>query len=299
MTINRRQLLKTFAISPLALTWPVKAAAKIFGSTAGACNCINIVLHGFFFLEFQKDENGKDMLVVATPPYKPHTFGCRDHGKWRLQAPSMCDSDLRTRLTPGSKLNFPTRMLSFSKTDLQLSGNFINAANNYPILLLLPPPADIVPLRLGKRSDLHLNDGNVKTSIDNYCDPTYLGLVLRLKYAGGDLILPKTRSYYAEHCNLPDITEMKKVLQAARDTFSSKFDLDMPDIPPAVVSLDKQKDLPDEISPDDESAIMEADPCFAPNPKSLERNQAHLNEGPRNDQRSVEPATCPLFGVRS
>ena len=287
--MNRRHFVKTLAIAPLLFTKPA-SAISMFGS----CSCVNILLHGFFFLEFQKDENDKDMLVVATPPYPYHEFGCRDHGRWRLQNPSMCDSDLRTKLAPGSKLKFPTKMLSFSKTDLQIGHPFIDVTKAYPILLKLPPPLDIVPLRLGKRSDVHLLDGKAKRSIDSYCDPTFLGLVLRLKYDSAsptDPLFPKTRNFYAEHCNLPDINEMKNILNAARASFGNEFDLDMADIPPAVVPSDKQNDLPDEISPDDESAIMEGDPCFAANFHSLKRQE--------EDERSVEPATCPIFGVRS
>jgi hypothetical protein len=118
-----------------------------------------------------------------------------------------------------------------------------------------------------------------------------MGLVIRLKYylQKPDPLFPKALNYYAEHCMpVTDVKEMRMVLKAAKDYINSKFDLDMSDVPSATVLLDKQKDLPDEISPDDEISILEGDPCYTAQPERLKSL----------DELSVEPATCPIFGIR-
>src|SRR5258708_1247233 len=119
MIKNRRQFLKTLSLSPLLFAHSGTSVTSLFGSTAGPCKCINILLHGFFFLEFQKDEFGKDMLVVASPIVEGHTPFFRDHDSQQLQR-STPVIDLRTQITPGSRLDFPDQMLSFSRGDIKI-----------------------------------------------------------------------------------------------------------------------------------------------------------------------------------
>lgn len=305
MLRDRRYFLRMVALSPLTIRGPQAFAARLFGSTAGPCNCINILLHGFFFMEFQKDDQGKDMLVVASPQVDGHQPLYRDHDSWLLQPPDPV-IDLRGALSPGSRQSFPDRVLCFSRKDISLPRDyFVSLANNYSLLMKLPLPRDIVPLRLGLRADLPLSGGNVARSIEHASNSEHVALVVRLKYDDiSDPFFPSTRSYYEEHCYFPDIGDVKAALDAARTVFGKEFDLDIPDLKDAIVDLDNQSDLPDEISPDDEIALSEGAPCLPSGAKDVKKHQSRRgnhrsknHDSKEGDDRTVEPSTCPLFGV--
>jgi hypothetical protein len=295
---TRRSLLKLLALAPAVFS--TRSYCEIFGGTTGPCKCINILLHGFFFLEFQKDEQGQDMLVAVSPTYSGHCFYFRDHGKWQPQQVQPM-YDLRSSLTRGSHLTFPEEMLQFSRGNISAGSQyFIDLTKSYALVLKLPPPRNIVALRKGLRSDLKFDPGNVATSIANLAKSANVGLVMRLKYdSTTDPLFPVTRNFYAEHCYPPDLTEMKNVMDAARAVFGKQFDLNITSIPNVIVQQDGQSDLPAEISPDDETALMEGEPCYsmASTVMASHHEVSAITQDAPGDGRSVQPATCPILGI--
>jgi len=286
MSLNRRHFLKMLGVgSILALSNPLLEA---YASTAGPCSCVNILLHGFFFMEFQDD-----MLLVASPKHQPHQVLFRDSGGALQPLSSLID--LRDALQPGSKTTFPSKILQFSRSDIKLNRPFIdkNNPNQYACFMQLPKPHDIVPLRLGKVADLSPNPGNVANSIKRLCDVN-TATVTRLKYFPKTSAPFKTRSFYAEHCHPPKACEVNNTFDAARAVFGKEFDLTIKGVESITLGKDKRSDLPDEIELDDENALEEirsaASSCPPPLcPPPCPPGKVCIE--------SVEVATCPHFGV--
>jgi hypothetical protein len=239
-------------------------------------------------MEFQGD-----MLVVACPKFDHHLFLYDDHRNPRAAQRSVFSgiTDLRHNLQPGSTDSFPSDVLSFVKSDIHLSRKYFidfGSIEKYEALLMLPLPEEIFALRRGTIQSFTDNaeSGNVKSSIVNV-NASGAALVTRLKYFASAKNPPPfvTRSYYAEHCYDPDICEVNAALDAARAAFGKEFDLKIKGLTSKAVPLDDRTSLPDEVYPEDERALSEIIVCLPP------------KEGSR-PLASVEPATCPNFGVR-
>ena len=288
MSLSRRRFLKMLgASSALSFGTPL---LQVYSQTAGPCSCVNILLHGFFFMEFQGD-----MLLIAAPTHQPHQFLFRDSGGplQQLSGPI----DLRNVLQQDAKTTttttFPSSILQFSRNDMKLSRPFFidnNQPAQYACLLRLPKPHKIVPLRRGSVTDLNPTPGNVTTSINRLCNAKE-ATVTRLKYFPKMSAPFKTRSFYAEHCHQPRACEVNDAFDSARRVFGSEFDLTIAGVDSITLAYDKRSDLPDEIQVDDEKALEELNPC-APMPCPPSRCPPG-----KLCQESVEVATCPHFGV--
>jgi len=155
---------------------------------------------------------------------------------------------------------------------------------------MLPLPEEIFAYRRGTIQSFTQNaaPGNVKSSIINV-GGSGAALVTRLKYFPFAKNPPRfvTRSYYAEHCHYPDKCDVNDALNAARTAFGNEFDLKITSFTGQAVQVDLPVSLPDEVRPDDELALPEIINCPRKPPK----------EGCQPLTKSVEPATCPNFGV--
>lgn len=293
MSFNRRHFMKMLGASSLfALDSPLLKA--YVESTGGPCGCVNILLHGLFFMEFQ---NG--FFFVASPMHKPHEFLFRDNGG-TLQ-PLSAPIDLVDVLKPGNVSDFRSDVLQFSLKDIKLAGPFIdtNNPNKYACFMRLPIPHDIVALRPGAVANLNPNPGNVTNSIQRLCDVN-VGTMIRLKYFAKSSAPFKTRSFYAEHCHPPKACEVNDAFDSARAAFGKEFDLKISGVDYITLGYDKRSDLPDEIDIDDEKALEEINSCPPPScpppcpptscPPPCPPGKVCIT--------SVEVATCPNFGVR-
>lgn len=316
MSINRRELLKMAALSPLLSVRAFRCQTLIGTQGAkkapfkkAANSSANVLLHGLFFMEFQDND-----LIVAAPFYDPHRYFYRDH-----QNPKslVCvNADLGDFTDgPGSPLPdvdpFPSEILHFSKSDLGLQpgSNYIDVNKTYGCLLKLPAPKHIVALRCGDYDDfasISIN-GNVRSSIDKRCGPR-LALITWLYYDSPSSKMNfKTRSYYAEHCNqVLDPVEVNNTLQAATNVFPT-FDLRVSDLSHKQVDPDPVTQLPSYIAQDDESDLLEisGQPCPCPHKTvgdgnhldPIRKPQGGKKVGKISTNRAVEVATCPQFGV--
>lgn len=284
--MNRRQFAKACALAPFA--WKLSLSSLL--AYSGACHCVNIILHGFFFMEFQRDT-----LVAASPVCEDHTFVFRDHGSAQFQ-PLAGVIDLRPALKTGPRSKFRKGTLQFSKGDIGLDPNkdsiqWQTSPQNFACVLLLPHPEDIVPLRKGPHR-FQVQGGKVSDSIGKLSDSN-VAVITRLKYFPSST--PPgftTRNYYAEHCFKVNACDLNQAFDAARTKiFGDKFDLKIDKIENSdPLPLDGPADLPDEMDGSDEQSLYEIRPCNEP--KETKCHPSNLV-----GIESLQVATCPTFGV--
>ncbi len=248
-----------------------------------------ILLHGFFFMEFQKDQQG-DMLVAASPAFDHHQFLSRDHDGVFHNLRGLSPIDLRTVLKPGTINSFDSQqILRFSRSELGLGSFLIDTSDvgSFGILLKLPLPKQIRPLRLGDFANFHpLQTGKVAQSIkrlQGFEENTAVIVCLEYEVAQGAQF---TRSFYAAHQGMPmdpdvAITEVNDTLDAATSVFGQVFDLQVTQVDVnVIVDIDDAKLLPPGIVPDDEVQLEER----------RDMSMSLLGH-------SVSPSTCPKLGV--
>ena len=279
MTISRRHICKMLAAAP-AIAWASRQ--NLLALPLSPCGCINIVLHGLFFMEF----HGK-VLLAATPDVQGHPLFFRDHGA-QLQ-PLNGVVDLSGLLKASSPVTaFPPDSLLFSKKDIGASGDFIDRANpqKYKCLLVLPAPNRVLPLRSAPFNTFSPFPGKVADSIlAHHHNSSVVPVITCLQYDRTQNGPFDTRNFYAEHDHQPTLTEVNNTLLEATTPFAS-FDLQMQFLPDAVNCVDT---LPDELDRGDESsleAIKNQGPCFSPPTAS-----------PDGHKLTTEVASCPQFGV--
>jgi hypothetical protein len=287
MTLDRRDFLKMVGAGSFVFLSRSSIGAPVVG-TNGPCHCVNIVLHGFFFMEFQGNN-----LLVASPPHDKHQFYYQDAGGALQKLSGLID--LTGPLQSGRKTKFPNTILQFSRKDIKLTRpSFIDNGqpDRYACLLRLPWPEDIVALRRGAVADLNPQSGNVASSIKRLC-ALNVATVTRLKYFAKSSPPFTTRNYFAEHCHMPKACEVNAAFDSARNVFGKEFDLTISGVDCISLPPDKPGDLPDEMSLDDERALEEVAPCPEEKcpPPPCPVGKVCLT--------SVEVATCPTFGVIS
>lgn len=301
MSIDRRQLCKMFALSPfLGLGGPGLLEGLAMAGPA-PCDCVSVLLHGLFFLEFQ---NG--MLIAASPEYTGHCVRYRDHGDplGPLPTPPTPIVDLNGKLTAAaSPPPFAPELLQFKASDITKRTPFIDLAKKYAFLLKLPYPQRIFALRSGSASDFHPDPTKNVTGALKKSLGAKVGIIAWLQYAQSPRAGFITRSYFAEHGSLSvPYQEVNRAFGAARKVFP-EFDLQLANGANATIARDQQNQLPPEISPDDERALgeMTTNNCTALNASAASIAAQHAPKKSGNaDQRkavSVEVATCPQFGI--
>lgn len=300
MEINRRRLLKALALAPFASFGSPEASSMVWGSH-GSCNCINVLLHGFWFMEIQDN-----MLVAASPALaNGHHFRFRDKGMPLQDFSGTIDLRGPLRDGAGHRKSFPDRILQFSWSDINPDPNrrqyFIdlNTAPACACILLLPLPKEIFSLRAGLRSNFPARDGNVWSSIKNKSNSEHVALITRLKYGhiSNSPFSSPVRSFFAQHCHKPTVCEVNEVLKAAQSCFAQEFDLCLKPTLEIHVEPDRYEDLPDEIDPADEAALSEINDCPEQDHHITAANPCA--EGQPSDcfVKAVEVANCPIFVV--
>jgi hypothetical protein len=305
--MNRRQLMKLLAASPFF----IPGSRNLFNNAALAfaspCNCVNILLHGLFFLEFQNN-----ILVVVSPDHNGHCYRFRDHGGPLGPLPSPQPViDLTTQLDGGNTIPpYPAEMLQYKAADVTARKPYIALAKHYGLVLKLPYPQHIYTLRTGNGGDFHPDPS---TNIYKAMKPSLgarIGTITWLQY--GPRLNPGfvTRTFYAEHgsLNVP-YTAVNLAFGAAQNVFSD-FDLLLTADANSIVGRDDPSQLPTEIHPDDERALAEMtrNNCLV---AALSKNATpdqRVSKGKKSTARSqgggvlqaaVEVATCPQFGIIS
>lgn len=276
--------------SPLPSTNPFASSANVIRTSAAdapaVSTAVNILLHGFFFMEFQNDT-----LVAASPAFSDHHFLLRDHGSATLQ-PIQNPVDLRKTLNPGTVLDFTSDMvLRFARKDIGLADNqfFIDPGKTYGALLLLPRPAQILTLRLGLFANFHpVTSGKVAQSIiKNHDSQQSSALIACLQYTTTGGAAGFTRSYYAEHSHDPQPQEVNAALAAATNVFGAAFDLQVTNqIDNKVVPLDDPASLPGSVSPDDENDLQD-----------LMGGAMRMHHPGAVVRQAIEVGTCPQFAI--
>jgi hypothetical protein len=306
MALNRRQLLKMAVATPFVslatvrmhgLPWGAATIPEAPGAAWGSptfmnspCRCISILLHGLFFLEYQDN-----ILVAAAPKTKlhEHRYFVRDHGGTPLELKGIPDmSDLKAS-NPIPKDSYPAEMLRFSKGAVSIRGNLIDptALDKHSLILKLPIPNGIAPLRLGPFTDFHPKPatGNIANSITGlHRGQPNVSVITWLQYDPDPDIGFVTRSFYAEHDHRASPTEVNNILQEIHDNINQSFDLQIENR--QVNSYPCDNNLPTEITQEDETSLADLlhhQPCYTPPPPGTVAGLA------------VEVATCPQFGVMS
>lgn len=286
MAIDRRTLLKIFSFAP-ALPLVGSTVVRALLANPPGPKQVFILLHGMFFLEF--DLNAKK-LVVATPQYDPHWFYTRLHGDLTL---TNLESDPLLDVKPGQKTSFPDELLRFPASAIGRTGQILTSANaKYRCRMILPYPADILPLRQGLAAlfaaDTTTNVGK-KLQIGNEV-ASMICLVYNAGASG-----PSVRSFYAEHAQRPRCAEVNNALAAAKGLCGNGFDLQLKSCPSVSVCTERDDELPDGVSRDDEFGLGELHgnpPCVHPL-KTARGNK----KGDRVRILGGDVSSCPQFGI--
>ncbi len=288
MSISRRQLLKSLGISPFFGLQML--GLNLIETADGTPSCINILLHGFFFVEF----HGNTLFAVA-PKISNHNYYFKDHGKRPHHKTGVVDLSYLKSTSPKSE--FPKSILQFSsKAVVGKSGYFITdkALNECTLVLILPRPNLIRPLRLGQFTDFCPDpSGAVAQSIKNSrSNVTDVPLVTALQYDPDASVPFTTRCFYAEHPDpIVSVDDVNAAFDEATYTFD-KFDLALQKTSPNPVNCNDP--LPDGVDRDDESSLPEL--LLGKRCDQFAGPSATIKAG---DQlmAAVHVATCPQFGV--
>lgn|ERR1051326_3297971 len=303
--MNRRQLMKLLAASPFFMpgSWNFFNSSAL--AFASSCNCVSILLHGLFFLEFQSN-----MLVVVSPDHNGHCYRFRDH-RGPLGPLASPDSviDLTRQLDGGNMIPpYPAEMLQYKATAVTARKPYIDLAKHYGLVLKLPYPQHIYALRIGNGGDFHPDTSkNIYKAMKSFLGAR-IGTITWLQYGPGSNPGFVTRTFYAEHGsrNVP-YTAVNLAFGAAQNVFPD-FDLLLTANANSIVERDHQSQLPDEIYPDDERALAEmtTNNCSvaalsksATPAQKISKGKKSLaqSKGGTATKASVEVATCPQFGI--
>jgi len=275
---------------------------------ASPCNCVSILLHGLFFLEFQNN-----MLVVVSPDHNGHCYRYRDHGDPLGPLPSPNPViDLNGKLGGGSTApSYPPEMLQYKAADVTARKPYIDLTKNYGLVLKLPYPQHIYTLRAGSGGDFHPDTTtNIYNSMKTYLGAK-IGIITWLQYGPSPNPGFATRTFYAEHGSLSvPYQAVNRAFGAARNVFPD-FDLLLNGNANSIVGRDQANQLPSEIDPDDERALgeMTSNNCstIAPAKNVIAGQKAskgkkstpQTKNGGGVSMQAVEVATCPQFGIIS
>lgn len=297
MPISRRQFLRTAAISSLVGFNPSNLLY------AAPCNCVSILLHGFFFMEFQDN-----LLIVAAPHISGHQYLFRGHGTVPPPPHPVSGTVDLSFLNSNMKMrSFRPEILQFSRNDIGQSGNLLDssALALCSMVLKLPIPDRILPLWQGDVNDLQFDfspPAKVANSINKALlatKPKKIALVTCLEFENNT---PVSWNFYAEHpAELTTSGEVNNAFDEVMTVFKN-FDLHLTRIPNKHVPCDNDP-LPDELDLSDESAL----PQLVINPPLLcpadglsqqaQKQRGQKDSGGIVHSESVQVSTCPQFGV--
>jgi hypothetical protein len=208
-----------------------------------------------FFLEFQGDA-----LYVVTPNHAGHEFYARPHGG--TLHPLDHDINLygNDKLRPGKVNSFPTDILQFSASVLQLEGSdssILASARTYRCRMILPLPKAIFALRSDAKDHFVPNpESLVGQTILTSTGPR-VGTITCLEYEPGN-DGPYVISYYADHPHSATTSEVNEALVSAREVCGPKFDLKLASgAGPRPSYRDSESALPNGVSVDDEASLEE------------------------------------------
>lgn len=303
MTLSRRTILKTIALSPILSVMDSPLLHGFFA--AGPPTQTYVLLHGMFFMEFQ----GETLCVVT--PNKPnpptgndHEFYVRPHGG--MLADLDTDVDLtQGQIKAGGLKSFPPEVPQFSASILLQGGADKpilppKGSGTYRCRMVLPTPKHI----FGYRSDTKnyfRPEGNVGQSILDSTG-TRLGTITCLQYEPGSSTNPFVLNYYAEHPGPATTGDVNAALRTAKDICGSYFDLQLK--PGWVFSSnpDPENSLPSGVSQDDEDTLEDVIGFFRlyekllsdEAKKSLKSLKIHPGKKP---QLAADIASCPQFAI--
>lgn len=291
MPLTRRELLKFTAALPLLHTAAFRSFSAIQGVVAR--DHADILLRGLFFMEYQTDKN---LFIVASPKHDKHCFLYRDNvtphspGAHSPLPNVMAPTTLKKGAGPNGD-PFSPEILHFSCKEISHTGPFIdvNSPTKYACVLKLPYPKHIIPLRCGSFDDFHPNSLAVAKSIGKHCSGR-IATVVWLRYDVDPARPPAfgLRTCYAEHGFDPNPVDVNCALRDAQKVFP-KFDLQIVNGIPygSKVLEDLQSQLPNDIDPRDEDALVEV----GTNPCNL------TAQCPQVQTKVLEVANCPILGV--
>ncbi len=285
MTITRRKLLKTCALAPML---PVLTSPLVRGliSNPPPPKQVFILLHGMFFLEF---DTANQKLIVAAPQHNGHWHYVRRHGQNNL---TYLAGNPNIDVTPGNMTAFSLhmQMLRFPKSAVGVGQQslVLKASNPYQCRMEWPYPNSILTLREGP-SSAFLPDmsGNVAKKL-LIGDSGKMATVTCLVYTPGTSG-PYVESYYAEHPTMPTCTEINDALTSANKLCGGGFDLQLKKCSSLTACTERDDELPDGVSKDDEWSLQELHgkhPCEHP--------AITHKEGPRL---GGDVSSCPQFGI--
>jgi hypothetical protein len=308
MTLSRRTILKTIALSPML---PVLNSPLLDGFfAAGPPTQTYLLLHGMFFMEFQGDT-----LCVVTPnkPTPPtgndHEFYQRPHGG--MLADLYRDIDwTQGQIKAGPlKNSFPPETPQFPASILLQGGPDkpilpAKGSGTYRCRMVLPTPKRI----LGYRSDTKnyfRPTGNTGQSILDSTG-TRLGTITCLQYDPGN-VSPFVLNYYAEHPDTAVTDDVNAALRTGKDVCGPNFDLQIKSGWVFSSNRDPENSLPAGVSQDDEQTLEEVIDSFALY-RNLLNDQAKKSfdslktaHSHQEDQiqktKAADIASCPQFGI--
>jgi hypothetical protein len=250
---------------------------------------VNVLLHGLYFMEFNSNN-----LIAKAPAIGMHCYasgasGCiieipKEYKPYQI--------DLTTEiagLVPGKKNDFSEfpQIPQFSKSGPNGVGDLTEAQQ---VALILPYPADIIPLRCAHIDDFKAiaQDGEIKNRIVDACtnnNNDRLSLVTCLRYLKqreNGSPPAATYSFYAEHRMIPTIGQMNCTYCEAKALFNNgdNFDLQLhlPSTTKEPVAIPPDPHPGYGISADDELSLAEF-------------------MGPVNSTEAIHVANCVQFAV--
>lgn len=251
MPLDRRSILKALALVPGLPILNSRLAQALMSQ--GTLSSSYVLLHGMWFMEF----DGQGHLLALTPQHQPHHFHIRPQGK-PLQDLQKDPLDLTSTLGATGKVQqFPTDILQFSASAINLPSPILPNIAKFRAKLILPLPKLIFAYRTDTTENFPAEAGHVDDSISTFAGPR-LGTITCLEYdpgSGG----PSVTSYYAEHPRKASSAIVNAALDAVRDPgfLGPNFDLKVKMGFVADACRDTDQSLPTGVLGDDEATIEE------------------------------------------
>lgn len=222
-----------------------------------ACDWVNILVHGLFFMDFHGDK-----LILSTPDVMGHMVmgGCK--GLLSELPPNIDWYSMYRPLKKGQTTSFTQwpQIMQFSKVTV---GQLIGP---YKCRIVLPLPETVVPLRKGSLSDFkyqNAGSGGVGDQIYDNCrrnganDELALITCLRYQRNAPPTGQTLTYSFYAEHIN-PSPQDTNDALMSSQALFErgSAFNLKM-DEDASAPTVNAQDEPQYGINAEDEYTLLE------------------------------------------
>lgn len=285
MTITRRKLLKTCALAPML---PMLSSPLLRGliSNPPPPKQVFILLHGMFFLEF---DTANQKLIVAAPQHNAHHHCRRQHGQ---NNPTPLSGNPKLDVIPGriTAFNPHIQMLRFPKSAVGVGqqGLVLKASNPYQCRMEWPYPDNILTLREGPSSGFVPDmSGNVAQNL-LIGDSGKVATITCLVYTPGPFG-PYVESYYAEHPKMPKCIEINAALTSANKLCGGGFDLQLTSCSSSPVCTERDDELPDGVSKEDERSLQELNgppPC-----------EHSVKTRKKSQFVGGDVSSCPQFGI--